>query len=99
MDKKILFMAYNKVTGVISGAADSDLNVIAGSEFPTPLNIKLSQAELDRFEEENDLQFNNKYQIYNFGGKNPVILFTNCKYESSDRYGVYTYTADSWEWI
>lgn len=99
MDKKMLFMSFNKKTGTISGAAVEDLTVIDGSEFATALNIKLPQDELDRFEEENDLQFNNEYQIYNFGGENPAILFTNCKYVNRDAYGVYTYTADTWEWI
>lgn len=99
MDKKILFMSFNKKTGTISGAAVEDLTVIDGSEFATALNIKLPQAELDRFEKENDLQFNNEYQIYNFGGENPAILFTNCKFVSRDSYGVYTYTADTWKWI
>ena len=52
MDKKILFMSFNKKTGTISGAAVEDLTVIDGSEFATALNIKLPQAELDRFEKE-----------------------------------------------
>ena len=99
MDKKMLFMSFNTKTGTISGAAVDDLTVIDGAEFATAFTFRLPQAELDRFEAENDLQYNEQYQIYNFGGENPAMLLTNCKYVSHDQYGVYTYTADTWEWI
>lgn len=82
-------MSFNKKTGIISGA----------SEFATALNIKLPQAELDRFEAETDLTFNTQYNTYNVGGANPAMLFTNVKLVSRDSYGVYAYTADTWKWI
>ncbi|HEM5230391.1 TPA: hypothetical protein U1354_002069 [Streptococcus suis] len=101
MDKKILFMAYNKATGVISGAADSDLTVIAGSEFPTALNIKLPAKELERFEEDNALFYNDEYKVYTLGEepKNPLLLATNCQFVSKNNDGSYTYSADSWKWV
>lgn len=101
MDKKILFMAYNQATATISGASDSDLTVIAGSEFSTALNIKLPDKELDRFEEENALVYNDEYKVYTLGEepKNPLLLATNCQFISKNNDGSYTYSADSWKWV
>lgn len=101
VDKKIWFMAYNKATSVISGAADSDLTVIAGSEFPMTLNIKLSAKELERFEEDNALVYNDEYKVYTLGeeSKNMLLLATNCKFVSKNNDGSYTYSADSWKWV
>lgn len=101
MDKKILFMAYNKATGVISGAADSDLTVIAGNKFPTALNIKLPDEELERFEEENALVYNDEYKVYTLSekSKNPLLLATNCQFVSKNDDGSYSYSADTWSWV
>lgn len=101
MDKKILFMAYNHATATISGVADSDLTVISGSEFPAALNIKLPDEELERFEEENALVYNNEYKVYILSEepKNPLLLATNCQFVSKNNDGSYTYSADSWKWV
>lgn len=100
MNKKAEFMAFNVKTGAIDAAASDDYNVIEGLELNTPLTIRLSEAEAKRFAVENSLVpiegFSADFR--NFGGKNPEILFFDLKFIKSEN-GVYTYSAESWEWV
>lgn len=93
MNKKIWFMAYNKATSVISGTADS--------EFRTPVNIKLSSKELERFEEDNALVYNDEYKVYTLEEepRNMLLLATNCQFLSKNDDASYTYSAESWKWV
>lgn len=93
MDKKIWFMAYNKATSVISGTADS--------EFCTPTNIKFPPKELERFEEDNALVYNDEYKVYTLGEEpeNLLLLATNCQFLSKKDDASYTYSAESWKWV
>lgn len=102
MDKEILFLSYNKEMGTISGCGttDDDMIVVDGTKFPAAFSIELPKSELIRFETENNtLQYNEEHKIYNFGGENPPLLVTNCKFKSNGNNGVIICSADSWKWI
>lgn len=109
MDKTILFMGYNKESGIISGTSDTDLSIIQGNGYHRPMNILLEYPEeRQRFEQSVDLVYEPDTRHYilddrnpkiKFCGKNPKIKFYGCQYQKTSPNGVYTFTAERFEWL
>lgn len=109
MDKTILFMGYNKESGIISGTSDTDLSIIQGNGYHRPMNILLEYPEeRQRFEQSVDLVYEPDTRHYilddrnpkiKFCGKNPKIKFYGCQYQKTSSTGAYVFTAERFEWL
>lgn len=100
MDKTILFMGYNKESGIISGTSDTDLLIIQGNGYPRPMNILLENPEeRQRFEQSVDLEYDSGTRHYNLSGKNPKIKFYGCQFQETSSTGAYVFTAERFEWL
>lgn len=100
MDKTILFMGYNKESGIISGTSDTDLSIIQGNGFPRPMDILLENPEeRQRFEQSVDLVYDPDTRHYILDGRNPKIKFYGCQYQKTSSTGAYVFTAERFEWL
>lgn len=98
MEKNIFFISLNPERGIINGTSCDDKTTVGGGSFNTAVSVKLPKHEIDRFKKENTLQFNEQYNQYTLGGKNPVLLLKNCNLDNISSINVRTYIAKSWEW-
>lgn len=109
MEKVIFFAGYSKELGAVSGASDTDLSIIQGYQYPTPMTILLEYPEeRQRFEQSVDLVYEPDTRHYilddrnpkiKFCGKNPKIKFYGCQYQKTSSTGAYVFTAERFEWL
>ena len=100
MDKTILFMGYNKESGIISGTSDTDLSIIQGNGYHRPMNILLEYPEeRQRFEQSVDLVYEPDTRHYILDDRNPKIKFYGCQYQKTSSTGAYVFTAERFEWL
>ena len=100
MNKTIFFAGYSKELGAVSGASDTDLSIIQGYQYPTPMTILLENPEeRQRFEQSVDLVYVPEMECYSLGGRNPKIKFYGCQHKKTSPNGVYTFTAERFEWL
>lgn len=100
MDKTILFMGYNKESGIISGTSDTDLSIIQGNGYHRPMNILLEYPEeRQRFEQSVDLVYVPDMKCYSLAGRNPRLKFYGCQYKETFPNGVSNFTAERFEWL
>lgn len=100
MEKVIFFAGYSKELGAVSGASDTDLSIIQGYQYPTPMTILLENPEeRQRFEQSVDLVYVPEMECYSLAGRNPRLKFYGCQYKETFPNGVSNFTAERFEWL